>query len=208
MKSILFLIFLFALLSCKKDPLRFQIKGTVSDLTFNKGLAGARLQIRELAGNGSVSVEPIVDIILPENGTYDVNFERKSVIKYLLEIKKNNYFLIEKEIPFGDLSTEEATVKNFSTTAMAWVKLKFVNVAPASSNDQLRFIKQLGKEGCSECCTDGERFVNGIKDSVFFCVNDANSTYSYFYEATNPFSQGFNEIYTPAFDTVELIKSW
>ncbi|TNE53383.1 MAG: hypothetical protein EP338_12680 [Bacteroidetes bacterium] len=194
--------------SCKKKDLEFRMQGKVTDLSFNKGLDGGIIEIRELGSNGAISGNPIVSATLDAGGNYDVTFKRKSVIKYLIHIKKDNYFEVDKEIPFGDLQVNETNTYNFQTTAKSWVKLHFINQAPSSADDQLRFIKQDGKEGCELCCPDTDRFVNGTKDSIFYCINDANTSYSYFFWSENPSDFGEESITTIAFDTVEIVKNW
>ena len=208
MKYLFAISLIVLLLSCKKKELTFQLKGQVTDLSFNKGLDGAIISITEVGAAGTLATSPIVQGTVASDGSYDLSFKRNTVLKYIIEIKKANYFEIKQDILFDELSTEDPITKNYATTAKSWVKLTFINQAPSSASDQLRFIKQEGKVGCSECCTNDYRYVNGTKDSVFYCVNDANTVYSYLYYAVNPSGIGSMQATSIAFDTVEIIKYW
>jgi hypothetical protein len=207
MKYFLVTLFLSLLVfSCKKKELTFTLKGSVTDNTFATSLAGAKLTLEEIPSGATEGA--IYELIIPADGNYELNFKRTSAIKYILTITKENYFTVSEEISFSDFSTEEALVKNYSTTAMAWVKLRFVNQTPNSNNDLLRYIKQSGKVNCEICCPSVEQEIYGIANETRYCVNDANTIYSYYYWSENPSSQGLKEIMTPAFDTVELVLNY
>lgn len=208
MKNIFFIIIFFLLfIGCKKKKLTFNFKGEVTDLTLSKSLSGATLTFEEILANGTSTIL-ISDQILGEDGRFEFEFERKSALKYTVTISKENYFTVYEEIPFGDFSTEKTLVKNYKTTAKSWVKLVFKNVVPSSESDLLRYIKQLGKVNCETCCPNTEQQIYGIADEFRFCVNDANTVYSYYYWSQNPNNTGTKEIYTPAFDTVELVLNY
>lgn len=207
MKKFLFLFVLsLSFISCKKKELSFTLKGNVSDNTFSTSLSGAKLTLEEIPSGATEG--SIYELIIPADGNYELNFKRTSAIKYILTITKENYFTVSEEISFSDFSTEEPLVKNYSTTAKAWVKLRFVNQTPNSNDDLFRYIKQSGKVNCDICCPSVEQEIYGIANETRYCVNDANTVYSYYYWSENPSSQGLKEIMTPAFDTVELVLNY
>ncbi|MFN5417720.1 MAG: hypothetical protein ACK5B9_11735 [Flavobacteriia bacterium] len=210
MKTKLFVVFgvlILMLSSCKKKEFTFTLKGSVDDKTFSTALVGAKIYLEEVIP-GSTS-EPIIhETTVASDGSYEFTFARNKATEYIVTIVKQNYFDIVEHISFSDFSTEEPLVKNFETTAMAWVKLIFNNVAPSAIDDDLRYTKQQGKVSCSMCCPTSEQHIYGLGQQSVICVNDGNTSYSYLYFSTNPVSNGIEEIYTPAFDTVELIKNW
>jgi hypothetical protein len=177
------------------------------DTSFSTGLGGAKLSIEEISSNGSTD-GIIAELIIPADGSYEITFKRNSAIKYIVMVEKENYFSIYDQLSFSQFSTEEPLVKDYSTTAKSWAKLVFVNQSPSSEFDLLRYVKQEGKENCKECCSKAEQEIYGAGSKTFFCVNDGNTKYSYYYWSTNPASQGLKEIFTPAFDTVELILNY
>ena len=198
---------LFGLFSCKKTGFNFELKGQVTDATFSQPLAGAKVTLEEIVPGGT-SGETLHQTTVASDGSYTLIFKRRKATRYILTIEKENYFIIYKEIPFGDFSTEEPLGLTQQTTAKAWVKLIFINEAPSSDLDLFRFTKQQGKQDCSECCPTTEQSFYGTETREYICVNDGNTTYSYQYFASNPSDAGFNGMVTPAFDTVELIKYW
>lgn len=193
--------------SCKKDAIDFTLKGTISNATFGGGLEGATITLTQIPIGGSTP-KVIGSSILSSDGAYSYTFPREKVEKYILTVEKTNYFSINQDISFSDFSTETPLERSYSTTAKSWVKLVFTNVAPATIGDGLTFNKQEGKVGCSECCPQETHNLIGIVDTTFYCVNDANTTYSYFYNVVNTTNQGIESITTIPFDTVTITKNY
>ncbi len=193
--------------SCKKDNIDFTLKGTISNSTFGGGLDGATVTLTQIPIGGSTP-KIVGSSTLGSDGTYSFTFPREKVEKYILTVDKTNYFSINQDISFSDFSTESALERSYSTTAKSWVKLVFTNVAPATIGDGLTFNKQEGKVGCSECCPQETHTLVGIVDTIFYCVNDANTTYSYFYNIVNTTNQGIESITTIPFDTVTITKTY
>lgn len=193
--------------SCKKKEIDFTLKGTVTDATFGGGLQGATVKLTKVpAASGAYVV--VGNATLGADGSYSFTFERDKAEKYILEISKDRYFGIQHTVNFSEFSTEEPLVKNFSTNAKSWVKLRFVNVSPAANSDVLKFNKQEGKTGCPECCTTDAHYLYGIVDTTFTCVNNGNTTYSYYYNVQGTPVQGIESVVTVPFDTVTIFKEY
>lgn len=206
-RIIFFALAILVISSCKKKEIDFILKGTISDATFGGGLEGATITLTEVPiASGAYKV--LGTGTLTADGSYAFTFARDKAEKYILTVKKNNYFDIEQDINFSEFSTETPLVKNYSTTAKSWVKLRFVNDLPASSSDALKFNKQSGKQDCLECCPVVEHYLYGIVDTTFVCINDGNTTYSYFYNVVGTSNQGIESIVTVPFDTVTITKSY
>ena len=121
--------------------------------------------------------------------------------KYVLKIAKNNYFDLEKEIYFSELTTSEDNIRNYTTTAKSWVKLTFNNLNPLPT-DHLTYIRQAGKYGCSECCSNDNQNIYGAYNGSVYCINDGNTLYSYQYIVVGASNSGVKSITTIPFDTV------
>lgn len=208
MKKLLFFLAIGMLFfSCKKEDINFTLTGKITDATFGTGLEGATLTLKQIPIGGGMQ-QVIGSTVLGANGSYSFTFPREKVSKYILTVSKDNYFSISKEITFSEFSPEEDLVKNYSTTAMAWVKIRIVNNAPASMTDSFRFNKQEGKNDCPECCPQVEHFLTGLVDTTFICPTDANTTFSIFFQVPNTTIQGIESIQSVAFDTVTIQKSF
>ena len=196
-------IFLFLLVvSCKKGQANFVLKGTITDLTFNQNLVGAEIKLYQVPV-ASAQQQLISTSTIGNDGTYSFTFPRDKMEKYIITINKTNYFEIIETVYFSDLTTKEDNIRNYSTKAKAWVKLAFFNSSPMPG-DQLKYIKQAGKEGCAECCSDAEQLLNGSVNTSIYCINDGNTDYSYFYWVLGTGNQGLKSAYTTPFDTVEI----
>jgi hypothetical protein len=192
--------------SCKKGNADFTITGTITDQTFVQNLAGAKVKLFQVPV-ASTSLNEIGSMTLGSDGKYSFTFPRDKMEKYVLKVTKSGYFDLEKTIFFSDLTIEEDNIRNYGTTAKSWVKLTFLNQNP-SAGDHLQYIKQAGKEGCAECCTDTEQHLYGAVDTSIYCINDGNTIYSYLYWVIGTTDQGLKSVSTTAFDTTEIVLNY
>lgn len=204
MKFLVFIIlFLSIFVSCKKGKADFILKGTVSDNTFSTYHSGATIKLYQVPVASTQEIL-IATSVIGEDGTYSFTFPREKMEKYIVKIIKTNYFDIEKTVYFSELVVGEDNIRNYATTSKSWVGLRFINQNPIP-NDQLKYIKQEGKENCSECCSDTEQNYYGAIDTTIYCVNDGNTNYSYYYWIIGSTNQGLKVAYTIPFDTVEIV---
>lgn len=196
MRRLTFLLFIlgFGLTACKKGRADIVLKGNIYDATFNTTLSGGTVKLYEVeAGGGETNL--LGTATIASDGSYSFTFPRNPVDNYILEIRKANYFEQDISIPLSDLTIEEDNVRNYSTTAKSWAGLHFVT----SGNGSVSYIRQQGKSGCAECCTSSEVVLTGPMDTIIYCPNDGNATYSYTYNASG--FTGLKEAVTTAFDT-------
>lgn len=189
--------------SCKKGVQDFTLKGNVVDLTLTIPLEGAAIKLYQTPV-GSTQDQLISTASIGADGSYAFKFPRDKMEKYTLVVTKSGYFDINEVVYFSSLTLEEDNVRNLSTAAKSWVKLRFINdiVLPG---EELRFIKQMGKKGCAECCSDAEQVLLSVADTSIYCINDGNTYYSYLYWVSGSSNQGLRSVVTNAFDTTELI---
>ncbi|PWL24750.1 MAG: hypothetical protein DCO96_13195 [Fluviicola sp. XM-24bin1] len=184
----------FGLTACKKGRADMVLKGTIYDATFNMTLSGATVKLYEVeAGGGSTNL--LGTTTIGSDGSYSFTFSRNPVDNYVLEIRKDGYFGKEVSIPLTELTIEEDNVRNYNTTAKSWAGLHFVT----SGNGSVTYTKQQGKVGCTECCTADAVTLSGPLDTIIYCPNDGNTTYSYTYNAGG--FTGLKDAVTSAFDT-------
>ncbi|GAB5418816.1 MAG: hypothetical protein Crog4KO_02040 [Crocinitomicaceae bacterium] len=180
--------------SCKKGKADIVLKGTITDATFNSSLTGASVQLFEVeAGGGEVNL--LGTTTIASDGSYSFTFPRNQVESYIVEVQKEGYYDIDGAISLQELSVEEDNVYNYSTTAKAWAGLHFVT----SGNGTVTYTRQLGKSGCETCCESSTASLTGPIDTMIYCANDGNTTYSYTYNASG--ATGLKSVNTVAFDT-------
>ena len=192
--------------SCTKGKSDVTIRGVITDSSFNTPLSGASVSLYEIAAAGGVS-SLIGQATLSSDGSYSFTFPRNIAEGYELFVEKNNYFSINETIAFSNLTIEEDNILNFSTTALSWAKLRFINLSP-QPGDILRYIRNEGKTDCVECCIGGEHFLYGSVDTTIYCANDGNTIYSYQYYDYATGNQGVKSTTTTAFDTTEILLSY
>lgn len=194
------------LFSCKKGAGTFTLKGKISDFTFNTGLDSAELKLYKVPV-GSPTEILIESITLGEDGTFSFSFPRERMEKYILRVTKNSYFTIDETIYYSDLSIENENVRNYGTTAKSWVELRFLNTNPLA-NDQFRYTKQEGYQGCAECCPSTEQIYFGALDTSIYCINKGNTIYSIYYNVIGTNNQGIKQVTTVPFDTTQIYFSY
>jgi hypothetical protein len=200
------IVFILLLVSCHKNSGNFIIKGTINDSTLGIGLEGATVSIYQVPA-GKETPELIQTITLGSDGAYSFEFKREKMDKYIIKTNKKNYFDLEETIYFSSLTLDEDNLRDYATTAKSWVRLRFFNTNPLTT-DQLIFTKQQGKTLCAECCNSGDVYLNGAVDTSIYCINNGNATYSYFYEVLGTSNQGIKSVTTNAFDTTEIYLNY
>lgn len=205
MKQALILISLVIIFfSCEKGKANFVLKGTISDVTFSKKLDGATISLYQIVVGTSEEIF-VASQTLGSDGNYSFTFPRDNMEKYILRITKENYFPLEQTIYFSSLSLNADNIRDYSTTAKAWVKLNFIN-DPNFGGNQLEYTIQQGKENVDGSCQHGTYTIN--TSTSYYCINDGNQLYSYLYFAFGPNDTGVKSIITTPFDTTELTLTY
>ncbi len=200
-------LLLFSFFSCKKrGKADFVLRGVITDATFNAPLSGTEIQLYEVSA-GSGTAKLIGTKNTGVDGSYSFKFKRNNVESYILKVQKAQYFNIDETIYFSSMTIEEDNVRNYSTTAKSWVKLKFINNTP-NAGDILKYTISEGKTGCSECCAHQEvQIIDGTIDSTY-CITDGNTIFKYNYQSFPSNDVGIKSITTIPFDTVDLILNY
>ncbi len=205
MKRLYYFLFLaITVISCEKGKANFVLKGTIQDETFSTTLAGATIQLYQVQV-GSASETFVSSQTIGSDGTYSFTFPRDNMEKYILRIEKDNYFPLEKTVYFSSLTINSDNIRDYSTTAKAWVKLNFIN-DPNFGGNELEYTIQQGKENVDGSCQHGTYTIN--TSTSYFCINDGNQLYSYLYFAFGPNDTGVKSVITTPFDTTELTLTY
>lgn len=205
MKRLFYFMFLaITVISCEKGKANFVLKGTIQDETFSTTLAGATIQLYQVQV-GSASETFVSSQTIGSDGTYSFTFPRDNMEKYILRIEKDNYFPLEKTVYFSSLTINSDNIRDYSTTAKAWVKLNFIN-DPNFGGNELEYTIQQGKENVDGSCQHGTYTIN--TSTSYYCINDGNQLYSYLYFAFGPNDTGVKSVITTPFDTTELTLTY
>ena len=204
----IFLIVIISLVGgCKKKgKADFTLKGVITDGTFSTPFINADVYLYEtIAGQNSSTL--IGQTTTNSFGEYSFTFSRNKAESYFLSSSKPDYFPLEETIYFSDLTIEEDNIRNYTTTALSWVRLRFFNQSPMAS-DVLQYTRQIGKINCSTCCSSGVNYLNGAVDTSIYCVNDGNTVYQYQYAVQGTTNNGIRSATSVAFDTTEIFLSY
>ncbi len=192
----------FAILSCKKGPGNFTLKGQVDDLTFDSPLSDIWIKLYKVpVGTTTLIIQD--SVLITEDGQYQFSFPREQMEKYIIKVNKPGYFEINEEIYFSTLTLESDNIRNLETKAKAWVGINLFNENPEAT-DKFSYIKQDGLQGCPTCCPIEEQVFYGELDTTIYCINNGNETYSVLYNTFDSSNIDIISQTTPPFDTAYI----
>lgn len=201
MKKLLSIVFLLALVlsACKRDELSFMLEGTVNDATNNTTLSGATVEVFTFPLGGTIGTK-VKTLTTDGQGKFAYDLEREKYEKIEIHVRKNNYFEVIDEIPFSNLTTDGTNTYEYNLSAMSWTRFVIFNQQPVAS-DELKILKDSGKENCEECCANGYYYYYGEVDTVVYCPNDGNRYMKFYYWVNGNQSNGVDSVYNEPFDT-------
>ncbi len=203
--SVLFLGALLMVLSfsCKKKNLKYTIKGTITDSSFNAPLSGAKVTISVTTTSNGTPVQKAT-VTTDASGNYSYELERDKIQNVVISVDKDNYFSDGTTTTLDNLSLDDDNTFNYSVYAKSWVRLHFLS----DGTKTIKYYKQSGKNGCEECCTMGEVQLNNVTDQSVYCINDGNTLYKIFYDVQGTSNNGTLSVNTVPFDTTDILISY
>lgn len=205
--SLINIILLITLYSCQKDAITIEVDGFLVDESSQTFIEGATI-----SAYGKDPESNDYNFITSDKtnaeGYYSLSIDRNRYASIKIESAKLNYFEASEERILSEFNTENKNFIMLSTTAKAWARIHVINQPPNSTSDAIRIIKQKGKTGCTDCCSNDELILNGIIDTTFYCINDGNSPFSIFYEVIGSTTVNIIEVNTTSFDTTEILISY
>lgn len=201
MKKLFGIVLLLAIVlnACKRDELSFILEGTVNDATNNTTLSGATVEIYTFLLGGSLGTK-VKTLTTDSQGSFAYDLEREKYEKIEIHVRKNNYFEVIDEIPFSNLTTDGSNTFTYNLSAKSWTKFVIFNQQPVAS-DELKILKDSGKEACEDCCANGYYYYYGEVDTVVYCPNDGNRYMKFYYWVNGNESNGVDSVYNEPFDT-------
>ncbi len=189
--------------SCKKKNLKYVIKGTISDSSFNVPLSGAKVTIYVTTTSNTTPVQK-VSLTTDASGNYSYELEREKLQSVIISVDKNNYFSDGTTTTLDNLSLDDDNVFSYNLYAKSWVRLHFVS----DGTKTIKYYKQVGKNGCAECCPTGEMQLTNVIDQSVYCINNGNTQYQIYYDVQGTTDNGTLSVNTVPFDTTEILISY
>ena len=189
--------------SCKKKNLKYVIKGTISDSSFNVPLSGAKVTIYVTTTSNNTPVQK-VSLTTDASGNYSYELEREKLQSVIISVDKNNYFSDGTTTTLDNLSLDDDNVFSYNLYAKSWVRLHFVS----DGTKTIKYYKQIGKNGCAECCPTGEMQLTNVIDQSVYCINNGNTQYQIYYDVQGTTDNGTLSVNTVPFDTTEILISY
>lgn len=200
MKFVYISLLFIAFFSCKKGAADFEIECQVYDNAHATYLANSTIEVYKRMTTSD-------ELVLV--GSYTTDSEGKFSFKTVrdrfesLELKmtKTNYFDFDEIIYFSELSVENKNSFSYEIDGKSWVKVHVSNASNPDPNATMSVIPQQGYYDCDECCTTATRVFHGNIDSTYYCINRANTTYSFNYFLSFTGNNGTKSVTTQFGDT-------
>ena len=189
--------------SCKKKNLKYIIKGTVTDSSFNTPLSGAKVTIYVTTISNNTPVQKVA-LTTDASGNYSYELDRDKLQSVVISVEKDNYFSEGTTTTLDNLSLDNDNTFNYSVYAKSWVRLHFIS----DGTKTIKYYKQVGKNGCAECCPTGEIQLDNVIDQSVYCINNGNSSYEIYYDVQGTSNNGTLSVITAPFDTTDLTISY
>lgn len=195
---------LLILLSCKKDSIQFAISGKINDTSFNTGLSGASVSIYQVNA-GTTEKVYITSTTTDEGGNYEFKINREQAEKYYIDCSKENYFDVEKEVNFSDLTTDKTNTINIDIDAKATIRWIVKNIGQVDSTDVFKIQKMNGKTDCEACCANTFYIYTGANVNDTLTCRTKGNTYLKFYQIDNQEQTSeLDSVYCTAFQTTTV----
>ncbi|MFK8039414.1 MAG: hypothetical protein AB8B74_14060 [Crocinitomicaceae bacterium] len=189
--------------SCKKDPLSYKIEGVISDLISNEHITNVKVKLYKKVYTNNIlsnNYNFISEVNTDNNGHYAFEIPRERLYEVKIEIQDDNYY--SKTLIYNSESLNSAGIIYFNETleAKSWLTIILENpfVGP---DETLNINKQNFKEGCEDCCLNGNSSFFETGDTTFTCAVVGGAEIELNYGVAGS-SSGFNKLITcTPFDT-------
>lgn len=199
--TVLPILLLLLILSCKKGATDFEITGRIYDSSHGTYLANATLLVYKTDAGADEAVY-YGGVVTDSEGRYTLKITRDRFVSLQFILDDYRYYELKNTVNFEDLTTKEPNVYDYTVTGKSWIKIHLVNSITPSPGSHLSIKRTEGKEACSECCPSYTRHFYGEVDTTIYCINNANSTYAFDYHVIGLGITGNKSAVTPFYDTV------
>ncbi len=190
--------------ACKKDPIQYTFKGTLTDQLGGAPVPNVQVKISQLeftSTSTNANFTTVASLNTNSSGYYESTFDRVKVSDFKIELNKSGYFIQENLINPADVSTEEDNTFDFVLEPQSWIHFQFTNFLPVSS-DQLTLILLNFKENCSGCAPDDYLYFPGEVDTNLYFTTTAGEYVKFIYIDEESGNSNSDSVYATPFDTV------
>jgi len=208
--SIILLLGIINLSSCKKEALIYEVEGTVVDVLSGDPIANAEINLYLKKYNQNVLNDNFIferTITSDENGSYSFSLDRERIYNVKFEVSHPKFY--EKDYIYSQDSLRTNTINrfDFSLEALGWLKLVITNPI-VTPEEQLNIHKSNFKEDCTDCCSNGGVALFEIGDTNIVCAVTGGSTVKIDYGEATISSTFTKEITCNRFDTTYFTISY
>lgn len=213
MRYILLLTLLFSAFSfnaCKKEPLTYIIKGTLTDAVAGTPVSGAKISayIKVYDQNAlNNNKERVAEVMTDASGQYNIEIERVRLIDFEFIIEHADYYYYNSIHSENELTTDGDNTFNHSIDAKGWLRL-ILNNPIVTSDEQLNLHKSDFREGCEDCCTNGGMSFIQTPDTSFVCAVTGGSTVHLDFGVVGSGANQSYDITCTAFDTTDFVINY
>jgi len=186
--------------ACKKGQSDLSLTLTLSNSSYGGMVEGAIITVKKVI-SGSGEVVSVGSFTSNSSGQFSFTTKRDKFDYLIVNIEKQHYFSREEKIFMSDLNANDVNSIGYALTAKSWAAIHLKSTGASTINIQ----KNGGKSDCAECCPSTMQYFSGPIDTTLYCINDANTMYSFVYFINGGASSGEKSAITNFADTTELL---
>lgn len=198
------LVLIWSLAGCKKDPIQYTFKGTVTESVNGSTLSDVAVEVSQRVYNGSVAsayFNTAGTATTGADGAYEIIFDREKVFEFKVAMSRSGYFDVAEIIGSADVTTDDPNVVDYAMEPKAWLTFHLKNIGGLTT-DEFTMIHYNFRTGCSGCTTNNYFYYTGIVDSTFTITTTGGVYAKYSYKNPGGSLYQNDSAYMTPFDTV------
>ena len=172
LRSILILSICLLVFSCEKEQLTYRIEGTILDEYSKTEISNISVKLfQKEFKNGVLSDNYtfVNEVKTTAEGKYAFVIDRVKIYEIKIEIASEDYYFKSQAYSSSLLTSETVNIFDEYIEAKSWVAI-ILNNPFVGPNEQMNVHKSRFKEGCVECCTNGNSSFIETGDTTIICA--------------------------------------
>lgn len=208
-KSLIFsVLFSILIVSCDKDEQKIKLSGKVLNPNNQLGIENADVFLDHKPVSSSIynaGYQQLSSASTKSDGSYSLTYEKTRSSDYRIKVRKDDYFIFEKEYSPEKFENENEIKMNFNLFPKGFLKTSISNVSSYDNNDHIVFRFLNMEQQCMDCCPAD--YIHGYGqsfDTLFVCAAEGGTYLTYEYSVTINNSTnlyGPDSVYVQSFDT-------
>ncbi len=183
MNLIKIIIIIFLFISCKKEPDKIIVSGTINNYIADADVSGVSIVLygkKIESGTYNGSFTKLISANTDNTGKYNFEIDKENISEYKITLSKYGYFSTE-EIFYSKDFIKNKISKNFTIYPSANITIKVKNTSPINNNDYFKYTIVSGYYNAVECCSKTAEFfgIDVVEEITCKVIGNQNVTFDW-----------------------------